>query len=102
MTDTDEATEYHSEWANTGGDGTEGVKYEDRWGNRERETKAAPGIILGAGMRLPVSGRTSLEFGPRYVWTGSLGWTQHESSTTPEEPEGINEFGLSVSVTRAL
>jgi hypothetical protein len=81
---------------------TEGVKYEDRWADRERETKAAPGIILGAGMRLPVSGKTSVEFGPRFIWTGPLGWTRYESSITPEEPEGINEFGVSLGVTRAL
>lgn len=81
---------------------TEGVKYGDDWGPRERKTKIAPGIVLGAGMRVPLGGRTSVEFGPRFIRTGTLGWTQFDSFFTPEEPRGLSEFGLSVGVNRAL
>jgi hypothetical protein len=79
---------------------TEGVKYGDEWGSRERGNKVAAGIILGAGMHLPISARTSVDFGPRYTRTGSLGWTQSTSSFTPEESEGLNDFGLAASITR--
>lgn len=79
---------------------TEGVKNGDEWLSRERENKVAPGIILGAGIHLPISRRSSVEFGPRYTRTGSLGWTQFSSAYTPEESEGLNDFGLAVSITR--
>jgi len=79
---------------------TEGVKYGDEWRNRARATKVAAGFIVSAGMRFAVGERTSLEFGPRYIHSGNLGWTADRNGFG--ESDGLDELGLSTRMTRAF